>query len=142
MITPTSEMLKTIKKLLNNFLWGSQVNKIKHSTMLADYDKGGLKMPDIESILHAQRLVWVRRYFSTDYRPWKVFFEWQLEKIGGLSVFQNTSIAIEDIAKKRLMSFYESIIVAWAKLYEIPIDENNFKKQVLYFNKNITTPMI
>ena len=77
LVTPTTEMLKTIKKLLNNFLWGSNVNKIKHTTMMAEYDKGGLKMPDVESILYAQRLMWARRYFSTEHRPWKVFFEWQ-----------------------------------------------------------------
>ena len=140
MITPTSEMLKTIQKLLNNFLWGSNTNKVKHTTMLADYDKGGLKMPDIESILHAQRLMWVRRYFSNEHKPWKVFFEWQLEKIGSLSIFQNTSISISDIAKKRLMSFYESIIIAWAKLFDNPMDVDNFKKQSLFFNRNIITP--
>ena len=140
MVTPTTEMLKTIKKLLNNFLWGSNVNKIKHTTMIAEYDKGGLKMPDVESILYAQRLMWARRYFSTEHRPWKVFFEWQFEKIGGLSVFQNTSIAIKEITKMPLMSFYESIIIAWAKCYDIPMDLENFKKQVLYFNKNIVAP--
>ena len=44
MITPTSEMLKTIKKALKQLFWWSNVSKEKHSTMLADYEKGGLKI--------------------------------------------------------------------------------------------------
>ena len=78
MVTPPEHMLKTIKKLLNNFLWGSNINRIKHTTMIADYDNGGLKMPDINAILHAQRIMWMRRYFNTEHKPWKIFFEWQM----------------------------------------------------------------
>ena len=140
MVTPQESILKTIKKLLNNFLWGSNINRIKHTTMIADYDNGGLKMPDINAILYAQRIMWMRRYFNTEYKPWKIFFEWQIEKIGGLTIFKNSSIEINDIANKGLMSFYESIITAWALYYYKPLDEGNFKKQALYFNKNITTP--
>ena len=140
MVTPPESMLKTIKKLLNNFLWGSNVNRIKHTTMIADYDNGGLKMPDINAILHTQRIMWLRRFFNTEYKPWKVFFEWQIEKIGGLTIFQNSSIEISEIAQRPLMSFYESIIIAWAIYYNKPMDNANFKKQVLHFNKEIITP--
>ena len=140
MVTPPDHMLKTVKKLLNNFLWGSNINRIKHTTMIADYDNGGLKMPDINAIFYAQRVMWMRRYFNTEYKPWKVFFEWQIEKIGGLTIFKNSSIEVREIANKGLMSFYESIITAWALYYNKPLDEGNFKKQVLHFNKNIITP--
>ena len=67
-------------------------------------------------------------------------FEWQIEKNGSLNVFKNSSIDIDGIAKKGIMSFYESIIAAWAIYYNKPLDVNNFKKQVLNFNKNIVTP--
>ena len=36
MVTPTDNILKTVKKLLNNFLWGSNINRIKHTAMIAD----------------------------------------------------------------------------------------------------------
>ena len=140
MVTPPESVLNTVKKLLNNFLWGSNVNRIKHKTMIADYDNGGLKMPDINSTLHAQRIMWMRRYFHTEFKPWKIFFEWQIEKVGGLNIFKNSSIDIEGIAKKGMLSFYESIVNAWAIYYNKSIDKDNFKKQVLFFNKNILTP--
>ena len=73
MITPTPKVLKTIKNILNNFLWGSNVNKIKHKAMIANYDEGGLKMPDIEQIMNTQRIIWLKRFFNNSESVWKVF---------------------------------------------------------------------
>ena len=103
--------------------------------MIADYENGGLKMPDIKAILDAQRIMWVRRYFNSEHKPWKIFFEWQTEKLGGLNIFKNSSLDIDEITKIELMSFYQSIITAWAYYYNKPLAQDNFKKQALYFNQ-------
>ena len=41
--------LKEINTLLHDFLWESKWDKIKRTQMINDYDKGGLKMIDIQS---------------------------------------------------------------------------------------------
>ena len=110
MITPTQNIIKIVKNMLNNFLWGSNVNKIKHTAMIANYKDGGLKMPDIEQIMHTQCIMWLKRFFSNSKNPWKIFMNWQLDKIGGTLIFQNSQIAISDIKKQGMLSFYESLI--------------------------------
>jgi len=73
---------------------------------------------------------------------WKFFIEWQFEKIGGISIFQNAHIAINDIENRKLHSFYESLIVAWSQFFTVePTDK--YKKvlaQPLFFNNLIKTP--
>ena len=141
MVTPTPDIIEQIKRTLNSFLWGSKVNKVKHTACIAPYDKGGLKMPDVQTILDSQRVSWVKRFFCNDKSTqWKVFFEWQMEKLGGLALFQNTSIAIEDIRNMGLLSFYESVVIAWSKFFtkEINDDHPKILSQSIFFNTHIT----
>ena len=83
MATPSQQMINTTTKILNNFLWGSNINKVKHSACISEYNTGGLKMPDVTSIFYTQRIMWLKRFFNSPNSQWKVFFEWQMEKIGG-----------------------------------------------------------
>ena len=44
-----SDILKTINSILYDFLWNGKGDKIKRTTMINKYEKGGLKMLDIYS---------------------------------------------------------------------------------------------
>ena len=141
MITPTPNVIKTVKQILNNFLWGSNVNKIKHTAMIANYNEGGLKMPDLEQIMYTQRIIWLKRFLNDSENVWKTFMHWQLDKIGGTMIFQNSQIAILDIQKKKMLSFYESIITAWALFFKDTEDQKTpIIAHPLYFNSMITNP--
>ena len=48
---PTKEMIKRIEKLMYDFLCDSKPDKIKRSTLVKDYDQGGLKLTDIEKFI-------------------------------------------------------------------------------------------
>ena len=141
MVTPTPEMIKKATNVLNCFLWGSNVNKVKHTSCIAPYNEGGLRMPDVQTIIDSQRISWIKRFFCTDKNTqWKIFFEWQFEKLGGLNIFQNGNIAVKDIQNRGLTSFYESIVVAWSKFFtkEIDEDKTNILSQSLFLNTQIT----
>ena len=143
MVTPSPKMLNTITKILNNFLWGSNTSKVKHSACISEYNTGGLKMPDVTTILHTQRIMWLKRFFCTPSSQWKVFFEWQLDKVGGTSIFQNPHIALKEVEKQGLHSFYESIIVAWSYFYTTEDQDAPFEKPLalpMFLNYHISTP--
>ena len=53
--------IKDSQKLTNDFIWNNRPAKIKHSTLINDYDKGGLKAPDIQCMQKSLRLVWIGR---------------------------------------------------------------------------------
>ena len=46
-------MVIELKTILTNFLWNSKTPKLKHSTLITDYDECGLKSADTESKLKA-----------------------------------------------------------------------------------------
>ena len=73
--------------------------------MIANYNEGGLKMPDFEQIMYTQRIIWLKRFLNDSENVWKTFMHWQLDKIGGTMIFQNSQIAILDIQKKNMLNF-------------------------------------
>ena len=44
------------QRKIDNFVWGNGTHKIKHSSFIANYNKGGLQMIDIKSMNMALRL--------------------------------------------------------------------------------------
>ena len=56
--------LKEIDTLLCDFLWESKGDKLKRTQMINDYDKGGLKMIDIQSFNKLLNKKWVNGNFS------------------------------------------------------------------------------
>ena len=58
-IEPTTEILNNLNKIIFNFLWGGNTDKVKRKAMISDYDQGGLKAPDIFIIHKVQRIMWV-----------------------------------------------------------------------------------
>lgn len=56
--------LKEINTLLYDFLWERRGDKIKMTEIINDYDKGGLKMIDIQIFNKSLKIKWVNVYFS------------------------------------------------------------------------------
>ena len=80
--------LKEINTLLYDFLWNSKGDKIKRTEMINDYDKGGLKMIDIQSFNKSLKMKWVQGYLNNvNHGKWKLFLDFHLQKYGGKVVF-------------------------------------------------------
>ena len=58
---PTNEFIKQLEKILYEFLLGGKVNRIKKANVIKSYEQSGLKMSDINSIISALKLSWLRR---------------------------------------------------------------------------------
>ena len=86
---PTSkEMLQKINSILYDFLWDSKGDKIKKTEMINNYEKGGLKMIDIQSFNTSLKLKWVQNYLNTENKgKWKALFDYFLERYGGKLLF-------------------------------------------------------
>ena len=67
------KIIKEAKSIFFKFLWNGP-NKIKELSTVGDIQQGGMKMPHLESINESLRVVWVKRYESDNYHPWKQRF--------------------------------------------------------------------
>lgn len=52
----TPEHLTNINEIITNFIWSGKRPKIKYNILINDYDRGGLKAPDAESMYEALKL--------------------------------------------------------------------------------------
>lgn len=63
---PDSYFTKTLKREIYQFLWGSQIHKVKRNTIIEEYRYGGLKMIDFTEFSSALKSCWIRRMIFTD----------------------------------------------------------------------------
>ena len=72
--------INEIQKITNYFIWNNRPPKIKHSTLINDFDKGGLRAPDIQCMQKSLRLVWIGRIIQE--RKWSTVTNYSLHGLG------------------------------------------------------------
>ncbi len=55
---PPEHMIKRVRTKLFQFLWDNKPDKVKRNTIIQSYEKGGLKMLDIDSFITSVRASW------------------------------------------------------------------------------------
>ena len=65
LISNKKEFIKKINTLLYSIVWKGK-DKVKHTAFTNPIGKGGLKMPNIDSMISAQRIICIKRYLSSD----------------------------------------------------------------------------
>jgi len=66
-----NEIRYAIKNKLFGFLWNNKKDKIKRESIYQDYDKGGICMTDVDTMIKALRLAWIPRLLNPDSHNWK-----------------------------------------------------------------------
>ena len=54
-------LISQLQNIQANFIWQGKKSKIRHISLIGDYDEGGLKNIDIKSKMSSLRLTWVKR---------------------------------------------------------------------------------
>ena len=82
LISNKKEFIQKINTLLYSFVWKGK-GKVKCTAFINPIDKGGLKMPNIESMISAQRIICIKRYLSPDPASRELFLDFYLKKSRG-----------------------------------------------------------
>ena len=65
-LVPTPEVVVTeLNRILYKFLWNG-TDKVTRLSTINDYEKGGLKMIDLECMIKSLRLAWLKRIFNSN----------------------------------------------------------------------------
>ena len=80
MLSVSLDILKQANIILPFFFveWSRQS---KTNAMIADYDKGGLKMLHIESIIKTQKIMRAKRFIGFNFHHWKEFLNIGLNRM-------------------------------------------------------------
>ena len=58
--------------------------KLRRVSLINEYEEGGLKMIDLETMVKSSRLAWLKRIFNGNDGTWKRYFKHQLKPVGDL----------------------------------------------------------
>ena len=130
------DKIKQVEDILYGFIWNGKTHKVKKKIFIQSYEDGGYKMPDIRSVIHAQKLKWVKLYLNNHDCLWRVTME-ELIGVENLNIFLRSNFCIKDLSntsffyKEMLKSLYHATQPGIANL------NNDIHNQFLYYNTNI-----
>lgn len=110
-----TETIRTIKSKLFGFLWNNKKDKIKRKSLYQDYDRGGIRMVDIDLMIKGLRLSWISRLLDSDGQNWKSIPDHFFKKLGGLNFLLRCNYDVKYVDPK-LPSFYKDILSFCAEL--------------------------
>jgi exonuclease III len=132
----SSDVIKELNQIAFKFIWYGKPEKVKRTTVIADYSEGGVKMIDVECFISAQKVMWMKRLIKNGEGSWRIYPHMLLNTRVGIHSFEcNTDMAE---LKRKMPTFYYQLFEAWNKTTEVPgNDPFKLRREIIWFNKNI-----
>ena len=132
-VLPTpKELVKELNQLLFKFLWNG-TDKVTRASVINEYEEGGLKMIDLDSMIKSLRLAWLKWIFNGNDGTWKSYLQYLLEPMGGC-FFLNCNYDIKDY--KILSQSYYELLLWWSNFRDTFASENEWQN-IIWNNKEI-----
>ena len=133
-----NNFIDMIEKIHNDFIWNNKRANIKHSALIGDYSKGGLKDVDICSKFKSLHLNWLTRLYDSNFHPWKLIPLYFLNSVSSNTLLFHPNLCVSDIMIKDVPDFYKNIILLWKEISQTPpTTAAMVLSECLWFNSNI-----
>ena len=132
-LLPTpKEVIKQLNQLLFKFLWKG-VDKVTRLSAINEYENGGLRMIDFETMVKSLRLNWLKKIFSENDGAWKSYIRQILEQYGGFFLF-HCNYDVKDIPIRS--QFYTELLPWWSE-FRFEFDGEKKWQNIIWNNKDI-----
>ena len=142
-------ILTELKKIHKDFIWESKKAKVKHSTLISDYKDGGLRDIDINCKIKALQLSWLRRFFDSNYHPWKNIPSHIFSKISPCSSLFYPNFMLNATVDVKIPVFYSNILSFWSEVSTLPpytassiLSESIWHNNLLRIGNNTISPSL
>ena len=135
LIACDKDSIQKLNSILFSFVWKGK-DKVKRVALINPIEKGGLSMPDLNSMITTQRVVCIKRYLDPYPAGWKMFLDSYLKNVGGKFLFHCNF----DYKKLSITVpyFYKECLISWSSLTENnPSTFEEIVNEVLWNNKNV-----
>ena len=126
------EILQELNRILFKFLWKG-TDKVTRLSTINEYENGGLKMRDLESMVKSLRLAWLKRIFGEDDGGWKSYLRVLLKRHEGLFLFY-CNYDIKDFYVPSLL--YSELLQLWSEFRDV-YDSKKEWQHIVWNNKEI-----
>ena len=133
-----SEIIKLVENIHRNFIWDKKRPNIKHSTLIGDYARGGLKDVDISSKFKSLHLNWLRRLFDGNFHPWKQLPIYYFKTVAKASNLFHPNLSIASDQIRHIPTFYQNMVKYWQEICQSqPTTSSLVLSESLCFNSHI-----
>ena len=134
-------VIDQLNSIHKNFIWNNKKPKIKHSTLIADYEDGGYKDIDIKSKILSLKVSWISKLLDTNFHLWKIMPNQIFSEVGGANIFFHFNFKLSKqcpLQGKNLPKFYNELVRTWSDVSENdPKEVLEISSEVLWNNLNI-----
>lgn len=107
---PDTTVIDKLNKAFYNFIWQSKADKVKRSILVQEYNKGGLKMIELNKFIIALKASWIRRLVVNDSK-YKSLFENTYTNVNNL--INRGSTFAEETKRNCQNKFWVDVLSAW-----------------------------
>ena len=128
---PSKEVIKEIENMMYAFIWEGKPEKIKREILIQDYEKGDLKMIDLEMFIMSLKISWLKRISASENnRTINYIYLEKLKHVSG-KLFFECNFSPDDVNSivKKNNTFINEILTTWCKC--------NIKKSILSYRNEI-----
>ena len=131
--SPPLHFIKQLESIIFDFIWSGNPDKVKRSTLINEFEAGGLKAPHLHSFIRGLKCSWVKRYTDNNDALWKIFFDHYLKPYGKDFLF-HCNFSYHDVSITN--DFINDVCKAWS-YYAFKNPRNDFKNQIIWNNSFI-----
>jgi hypothetical protein len=141
--SPTGTIVQSIEQMIYGFIWEGKRDKIKRTTMIGQYEQGGLNVCGIKSHFDSLRIKWIKRLTNNDHANWKAIPTFYLNKFGKhFLIFKMQMDTIKCLPNIDIIPpFYRDVLNSWIKCgggqTKLPTTFYDIRQQVIWGNKLI-----
>ena len=132
-LLPTpAKIIKQAEHIIYTFLWKGK-DKVTRLSAINNFEGGGIKMIDIESMVKALRLAWLKRIFNDNESTWKTYLLYLLKDFGGSLIFE-CNYTMKDLSI--ISIFYRELLQWWSEFRDHFSDEK-YWLSIIWNHKDI-----
>ena len=136
-LVPDDDFVKSIDRIMFEFLWGGKQHKVKKHVIIQDYGRGGCNMVSIQDKIHTQYINWVRKYFDINDYMWKTTMEGIINQLN-VQIFLKSNFTIP----KKISTFYQNVLETWKEMKSNKSENKlDILNQYIWYNSNVDIPI-
>ena len=129
------EFIEKTQCAIFDFIWKGKPPKVKNKITIQNLQDGGLKIPDFEKYVLANRVTWVKRLL--DNKSSNLSYLLMFLPDVDFSYFLNCNYNPNDLPLE-IPTFYRQILFSWFFLKEEPQNFIEIRRETLFFNRYIS----
>ena len=124
-------------RLITDFVWNNKKPKIKRDTLIGPKERGGLDLPEFETISKSLQTAWVQRMKKGVEDQWMSIPLFYLKNVGGPFIF-DCDYDVKFLDLSNIPIFYTDVLNTWAEVREQTSDnEICAGNAILWNNRHI-----